>query len=119
MDTNKMREQFEAKFPIPAGVAWKESIGMYEVVDIWKLDQAITIGKYNWLWEGWQASREAVVVGLPQVVAYEAGYDSLRDNEYAGLPDRLPDFDYDELFELHRSDEVRAAIEAQGLKVAP
>jgi len=51
------REQFESKFPVPEGVAWKDSIGMYEVVDIWKLDQAITIGKYNWLWEGWQAAR--------------------------------------------------------------
>lgn len=65
MDANKMREQFEAKFPVPAGVAWKEAIEMYEVVEVWKLDQAITIGKYNWLWEGWQASREAVVVELP------------------------------------------------------
>jgi hypothetical protein len=74
MDTNKMREQFEAKFPIPAGVAWKESIGMYEVVDIWKLDQAITIGKYNWLWEGWQASREAVVVELGAPSHWVADY---------------------------------------------
>lgn len=93
MDTNKMREQFEAKFPIPAGVAWKEAIGMYEVVDIWKLDQAITIGKYNWLWEGWQASREAVVVELPKI---------------------YPD-------ESVSSVHVKCvrAIEAQGLKVAP
>lgn len=65
MSNDKMREEFEAKFPLPAGVAWKESIGMYEVVDIWKLDQTITIGKYNWLWEGWQASREALVIELP------------------------------------------------------
>lgn len=51
------RTQFETRFPVPEGVAWKDSIGMYEVVDIWKLDQAITIGKYNWLWEGWQAAQ--------------------------------------------------------------
>lgn len=94
MDTNKMREQFEAKYPIPAGVAWKEAIGMYEVVDIWKLDQAITIGKYNWLWEGWQASREAVVVHLPQPFV---GDD----------------------FTMYDGKEICAAIEAQGLKVAP
>lgn len=99
MDTNKMREQFEAKFPVPAGVAWKKAIGMYEVVDIWKLDQAITIGKYNWLWEGWQASREAVVVELPP-----KWNDATHSNKQAwdcGIED------------------ARMAIEAQGLKVAP
>ncbi len=106
MDTNKMREQFEAKFPIPAGVAWKESIGMYEVVDIWKLDQAITIGKYNWLWEGWQASREVVVVQLPNRASetYLEEFDDVEGgsfNEVAYIRD------------------VRTAIEAQGLKVAP
>lgn len=115
MDTNKMRdisrEQFE-KFALSAegglfaGLAKGED-GEY-------LNYA---AQCYWLF--WQASRAAVVVELPQVVAYEAGYDSIRDNEYAGLPDRLPDFDYDELFKLHRSDEVREAIEAQGLRVKP
>ncbi|MFW3895307.1 hypothetical protein [Pseudomonas bharatica] len=102
MGANKMREQFEAKFPVPAGVAWKESIGMYEVVDIWKLDQSITISKYNWLWEGWQASRESVVVELP-------GY---------GQPD------CEEHAEWHHTrngtiDACARMIEAQGLKVKP
>lgn len=106
MGTNKMREQFEAKFPVPAGAAWKEAIGMYEVVDIWKLDHPITIGKYNWLWEGWQASREAVVVELPNraAEAYIEEFDEVEGgsfNEAAYIRD------------------VRKAIEAQGLKVAP
>lgn len=106
MDTNKMREQFEAKFPIPAGVAWKEAIEMYEVVDVWKLDQAITIGKYNWLWEGWQASRAAVAVELPNRAseAYREEFDDVEGgsfNEAAYIRD------------------VRRAIEAAGLKVAP
>lgn len=65
MDKQVMRSQFEAKFPVPAGAAWKESIGKYEVVDAWALGLPITIGKYNWRWEGWQASREAVEVELP------------------------------------------------------
>ncbi|WP_405124371.1 hypothetical protein [Pseudomonas alloputida] len=92
MDTIKMRdisrEQFEAKFPVPAGVAWKESIGMYEVVDVWSLKNIHTIGEQNARWEGWLASREAVVVDVG-------------DMEWAHV------------------DEVIAAIEAQGLKVAP
>ncbi|MCL8306394.1 hypothetical protein [Pseudomonas putida] len=69
MDTNKMRdisrEQFEAKFPVPAGIAWDERLGMYKVVDIWKLVSTLQIGEHNSRWEGWQASREAVVVELP------------------------------------------------------
>ncbi|KEY87807.1 hypothetical protein MBA34_13630 [Pseudomonas capeferrum] len=92
MDTNKMRDisrgQFEAKFPVPAGVAWKESIGMYEVVDVWSLKNIHTIGEQNARWEGWLASREVVVVDVG-------------DMEWAHV------------------DEVIAAIEAQGLKVAP
>lgn len=106
MDANKMRdisrEQFEAKFPLPAGVAWKESIGMYEVVDIWKLDKPITISKYNWLWDGWHASREAVVLELPAL--------------------GQPDCDYDESWHHIRNgtiDACKRVIEAQGLQVAP
>ncbi|OAI84896.1 hypothetical protein [Pseudomonas putida] len=117
MDTNKMREQFEAKFPVPAGVAWKESIGMYEVVDIWKLDQPITISKYNWLWEGWQASRESVVVELPKVVCFEGAYDSHRHHEF--VPSMSDVEDADEIFSLCRRVEAKEAIEAQGLKVKP
>jgi len=70
------------------------------------------------LWLAWQASRAALVIELPQIVAFEACYDSLRENEYAGLPDQFSDFDADEVLALHRSDEVRAAIEAAGVKVA-
>ncbi len=66
MSNDKMREEFEIKYPLPGGIAWKESIGMYEVVDIWKMDKPMTISRYNWLWEGWQASRAAVVIELPQ-----------------------------------------------------
>ncbi|WP_017903580.1 hypothetical protein [Pseudomonas asplenii] len=102
MGTNKMREQFEAKFPVPAGVAWKESIGMYEVVDIWKLDQAITIGKYNWLWEGWQASREAVVVEP----VWPDHYD-YTNSDVAGAA------------VLDCRTAFQKAMKAQGLKVAP
>lgn len=94
MINDKMREEFEAKFPLPAGVAWKESIGMYEVVDIWKLDQAITIGKYNWLWEGWQASREALVIELPEHYQYDNPGEA-----------------------FHAIKDCREAIEAAGVKV--
>ena len=65
----------------------------------------------------WQASRAAVVVDLPQIVGYEAGFDSIRDNEYASQPSEF--FDADEVFALSRRIEVIEAIEAAGLKVKP
>lgn len=106
MDTNKMREQFEAKFPVPSGIAWDESLGMYKVVDIWKLVSTLQIGEHNSRWQGWQASREAVVVELPNraAEAYREEFDDMEGgsfNEAAYIRD------------------VRKAIEAQGLKVAP
>ena len=64
-----------------------------------------------------QASRAAVVVDLPQIVGYEAGFDSIRDNEYASQPSEF--FDADEVFALSRRIEVIEAIEAAGLKVKP
>ncbi|MCS4284434.1 hypothetical protein M2396_002730 [Pseudomonas sp. BIGb0278] len=103
MDTNKMRdisrEQFEARFPTPAGIDWNESIGMYEVVDVWKLVSTLQIGERNWRWEGWQASREAVLVELPE------GFD---------LHDWAP-----ERCSVINRREAAEAIEVQGLKVAP
>lgn len=108
MDTNKMREQF---------LAWLDPAWNRESFIDDDGDEVFTDHWVQGAWVGWVASREAVVVELPQVVAYEACYDSLRDNEYAGLPDQFTGFDYDELLPLHRSDEVRSAIEAQGLKV--
>lgn len=98
MSNDKMRQEFEAKFPLPAGVAWKDSIGMYEVVDVWKLDKPITIGMYNWLWEGWQASRAAIVVELPEAQDFDGYYNPGHGFEKG---------------------DVVAAIEAAGLKVKP
>lgn len=79
--SNLMREEFEFKFPLPSGVTWKESIGMYEVVDVWKLDKPMTIGIYNCRWEGWQASRECLVIELP------AKIDVFHDDQYGEFLD--------------------------------
>ena len=107
--TDKMREEFEFKFPLPDGVAWKDSIGMYEVVDIWKLDKPITISRYNWVWEGWQASRADLVVELPPLPEIpedpeEAIDDSHMDAYYSALGMR---------------NACAQFVEAAGLKVAP
>lgn len=96
--SDKMREEFEVKFPLPSGVAWKGSIGMYEVVDIWKLDQAITISRYNWLWEGWQASRESLVIELPRE------YELPSEPTFSALTKSV-------------HEQVRRSVEASGVKV--
>lgn len=86
MDTNKMREQFEAgwraRYPEHGDIALKRS-GLNSE------DYCNTRVKDAW-W-AWQASREAVAVVLPDE---EPGY-------------------------MYYAPDVLAAIEAQGLKVAP
>lgn len=93
MDTNKMRAEFEAawraRYPAHGDIALKRS-------GLDPEDYCNTRVKDAW-W-AWQASREAVMVELPdrdvEQCAYSLGFNSC----------------------LKQS---RAAIEAQGLKVAP
>jgi hypothetical protein len=129
MSESKMRKEFEAAFAkktagLESSGADKEfdDFGGFEVVLLESLAEDRIGDTYRTnvfasAWWAWQASRESLVIELPQIVAYEACYNSLRDNEYAGLPDQFSDFDADEVLPLHRSDEVRAAIEAAGVKV--
>ncbi|MFB6402871.1 hypothetical protein [Pseudomonas putida] len=85
MDTNKMREQFEAwysaKFPEPEGLA-----GSAPSARKYRADRK------EMLFSAWNSSREAVVVELPKDIVTMAG-------------------------PVLYADDIRAAIEAQGLKV--
>lgn len=105
MSNEKLREEFEAWFSV-------------NVPDINNLAAARAV-KHMMIKElaflTWQASRECLVIELPQIVGHEAGYDSIRENEYASQSSEL--FDADEVFALCRSIEVREAIEAAGVKV--
>ncbi|MEX5363469.1 hypothetical protein WCE03_16760 [Pseudomonas guariconensis] len=99
MDTNKMREQFEQ---------WAKDRYSWHLHDDARDPEDRTLASWNGetygnrivegMWQAWQASREAVVVELPdrdvEQCAYSLGFNSC----------------------LKQS---RAAIEAQGLKVAP
>lgn len=93
MDTNKMRERFEAWVlrEYPNQAMGRFSDGEY---------QSATV-QYCWL--AWQASREAVVVELPARKVYESHADtsSFKDG----------------FNRCHT--ESRDLIEGQGLKVAP
>lgn len=93
MDTSKMREQFEQRYPVPEGACWSAEQGRYVLFHL----KLCTVAKYERFvenWVCWQASREAVVVELPKHIVTMAG-------------------------PVLYADDVRVAIEAQGLKVAP
>lgn len=108
--TDKMREEFEA-WAITS--AWLGLTG--ECMEF--IDGGYVNCEVQAAWLGWRASRESLVIELPQIVAYEAGYDSIRENEFASDSGEL--FDADEVFALCRSVEVLEAIEAAGLRVKP
>lgn len=87
MDTNKMREQFEAWAMDQGYFNLRRDIdGRYKFQTAWAA------------WEGWQASREAVVVELPTI--WEQGSNTALGQACAQI--RTADIE---------------AIEAQGLNV--
>ncbi|APE99616.1 hypothetical protein [Pseudomonas putida] len=98
MDTNKMREQFEA---------WVSSEYPNQSLERFNPLHGVTEGEYTGFtvqhcWQAWQASREAVVVDLPS----EDTCRTSTSKEEA----------VQEAYN-HALGECRAAIEAQGLKV--
>jgi hypothetical protein len=107
---DKMREEFEAWAITSAWLGLSDECMEF-------IDDGYVNCEVQAAWLAWQASREALVIEWPQIVAYEAGYDSIRENEFASDSGEL--FDADEVFALHRSIEVLEAIEAAGLKVKP
>lgn len=110
MDTNKMREEFEAAFIAQQVAAFGEYArggAVHRLKRDGEFDKPPTAydlhrreqGMYDeyWiemLWWAWQASREAVVVELPKFDDYPAS------------------------MERDMRESLRSAIEAQGLKVA-
>lgn len=104
MDTNKMREEFETS-PKFRGMDFSRSSTH---PDYYESPYA------NGAWDGWQASREAVLVELPSACAYEGLTEHL--GSVIELSYEAPQHDP---VGLARLPDVRAAIEAQGLKVKP
>lgn len=91
MDTNKMREQFEAwECDAPQGPQTDPMWFMYDAES-----NAYGLDKIQDRWEVWQASRQAVVVELPKFDDYPSSME--RDMQGA----------------------LRSAIEAQGLRAKP
>lgn len=110
MDTNKMREQFEAwECDAPQGPQTDPMWLMYDAES-----NAYGLDKIQDRWEVWQASREAVVVELPEPESPESYGVTQQDDpeQYEALESRMG-AQYSAIFKCKR------AIEAQGLKVAP
>ncbi len=68
-----MREEFEDRFPIPEGIAWRntdyfpvQANNVHEYVAL-----AGVAAQYTSMWEAWQASRAALRVELPPSVTIE------------------------------------------------
>lgn len=101
MDTNKIREQFEAAY---LAESTRRNGRTYPSVLTRGDDGNYIIPSVQSAWWAWQASREAVLVDLPDVASYEV-YDQQHDFLHTD--------------EVTLMEAVRAAIEAQGLKVAP
>ena len=99
MDTNKLRELFEAAY---AALSTVRNGRFHPEVFTRGVDGEYVIPSVQSAWWAWQASREAVVVELPNPGDYEIYHaDCLCVDEV----------------DLMKA--VRAAIEVQGLKVKP
>lgn len=91
MDTKKMREQFEAAY-----TAYREKMGIMSYTAFHRAREVYVSSATEIAWQMWQSSREAVVIDL-----------SMLQHQHEEGP----------LY--YRVDDVHAAIDAQGLKVAP
>ncbi len=103
-DINQVREQFEGRYPVPDGMKWEPTLGVsgdYILSDV-RFCSGDRAARYIARWESWQASRQSIVVELPET--------------------HTPAPEDDERWHSVRNSTINAcrrAIEAQGLKVAP
>lgn len=76
------REQFESRYPVPQGVEWNPESSRYALVEISTArNTGSTIARYEAYvhsWSVWKASREDVVVELPDSFTYHDGSEITR-----------------------------------------
>lgn len=100
------REQFEARYPVPEGVQWSPESSRYALVEISTArNTGSTIARYEAYvhsWSVWKASREDVVVALPEIITCVA-----------------PDEIVTRACRNNAINECRTAIESAGLRVSP
>jgi hypothetical protein len=90
---DRMRKEFEGKFPVPSRVNWSSRLNRYGAKSFDFIEVRIFMAR----WEAWQASRESLVIELPSDQCIDIhGYSPKATRLYC-----------------------RKAIEAAGLKVMP
>lgn len=83
MNIEKMREGFESVFPRPKNVTWTNGEYRY-FIDV-PGAAMIDFIEFNSRWIGWQASRESLVIELPEALdakpyaCYEGGWNDMRE----------------------------------------
>lgn len=60
-----MREEFEARFPIPHGMYWHDELARYVQANFRKTSGR-KADEYKSMWFAWKESRAALVVELPE-----------------------------------------------------
>ena len=93
-----MREEFEARFPIPHGMYWHEELARYVQANFRKTSGR-KADEYKSMWFAWKESRSALVVELPP-----------KWNDPANSNMQAWDMGIDD---------ARKAIEAAGVRVKP
>lgn len=58
------RQQFETKYPVPAGVAWNPETSRYVLIDLRQAAVSVYEAHVE-RWVVWQASRETLIVQMP------------------------------------------------------
>lgn len=98
------REQFESRFPVPEGVAWNPETSRYVLTELRK-SRVHTYESHVERWVVWQASRETLVIELPNRFAekYQDYYDDVEGGCFN---------------EARYINDLTAAIEAAGVKVS-
>ena len=61
---DNLRAKFEAKFPVPAGVYWYESVSQYDATE---QEYEPDADVYHWQWVVWQAATESARGGAEPV----------------------------------------------------
>lgn len=90
LKVEEVRAQFEKVYPIPSGVAWNEGTRQYVLFhQKWcTLDcHSAYCAKWTAFKEGWQASRESLVVELPISEIYDSRSGSLNGIEEVIYPE--------------------------------
>ena len=91
---DKIRAQFEERYPVPSGMRWEPDVGPagdYILADV-RCCSGDRAARYIARWEAWQESRKVLAVALPKAISTMAG-------------------------PVMWAVDVRDAVEAQGLKV--